>query len=189
MSQQKEKSGIKKRIKSWLHRNLFSPVSLPIIVFFAFIITYLVLEILTSLNILLFSYKNVLENLDYSKAKDIVTLIVTSDASLIAFTGVIATMILKHVLQTEKEGRSVSPPPKIGKDETITISIDPKYRRREIIKFIEVILLTLTASIGFGLGALMTGDFVFSMLLSFTFLLMSIIEVAVMLVFALEVEV
>ena len=176
---------IQKRIKMWLQGNLYSPVSLPIITFFAFIVTYIIMEILTTLNILLFSYTYFLGKLDYSKAKDIVELIVTTDASIFAFTGVTATMILKHVLEEEKEEAKIGYAAIAGKNGSQSVTIDYRKKRREIIKFIEGALLILFGNIFFGLGTLITQDFVFTMLLSITLLLTSIIEITVMIRYAL----
>jgi|GEM_PF-4880114 len=112
--------------------------------------------------------------------------VITTDASIIAFTGVTASMILKHVLEKEKKKTAVLAT--VAKEGVQDFVSDYRKKRRGIIGFIEVILVALIGSILMGLGAIITETFVFNILLSLTFLLVGTVELVAMIVYSLEFE-
>jgi len=106
-----------------------------------------------------YPYSNYLSKLEYNQIKDLVTLIVTTDGFIIAFTGVIASMIFKQVLEEEKK----RPPSLYGFVDEKRFEFEPNYgkRRHEIIKFVLFILMTLVSSIWFSLSVIITQYFHF----------------------------
>jgi len=150
----------------------------------------LVISIIVFIAILLilensgYSYSNYLKNLDYNKIKDLVNLIVTTDGFIIAFTGVIASTVLRNVLEKEEKG-------------TIEIAIESgekraemsfnyyRKRKQQIIKFVLFILFPLIFSIGFSLGVIITQCFFYTTF-SIIFLLIGLVELVGMIYYSLS---
>lgn len=167
--------------KKRLRRALFHPTRLAILFLIAFFLIFSL-------------YVNYLNTLDYSRTKDLIGLIVTTDASIIAFTGVIASMILKHVFEEEKEKEKTSDISVTSGERNMMLIVDYKKKRHEVIKFVAYTLTMLIGSILSGLVAIMiqspivTQAFITSMLLSFSFLFTGIIELLATLIYSLETE-
>jgi len=190
MNQIDKKPCIQKQIKMLLQKILFNPRYLFIFALLLCWTTYGVMEILVFLKIFAHSYFYYLLNLDYSKGKDIVDLIVTTNASIIAFTAVTASMILKHTLEEEKD-REKSPKIDADARESIIVTkehvLDYRKKVHKIIDFIMYIVFSFISSIFFGFGAIITQSF-FNILFSMSFLLVGIIEVFAMVIYSLEFE-
>jgi len=163
MSQTEQKPCIQKRIKIWILRIFFHPVLLFV---FCSVIFFLV-----SFSI----YIKYLEVLDYSKTNDIVKLIVETDGIILAFSGVIASIILKKFMEEPEKAKA-------------QLANEYKKKRSRIISFIGTIVLILISSIFFGLGALITQGFVYNVLFSIILLFVGIVEVFAMLIYSIELE-
>jgi len=103
-----------------------------------------------------------IETLDYSRVKDIVDLIVQTDGVVIAFSGVIAGLILKELLKESQIAKA-------------KLSDEYKRKRNKIIYFVATTFIILIFSIYFGIAVIMT-RFVYFILLSIIFLFTGIIE-------------
>jgi len=172
MSEPNEKPCIQKRIKLWLAKILFNPLYLSIFCFALF-----------SLSVPL--YTEYLEALDYNHAKDLVELIVRTDGFIIAFTAVIATLIVKHILEEEKEMEKTSAINVAVGEKSISLQLDYKKKRRDIINFIAFILLILTFSIILSLSVIITQRFFF-VIWSMLSLSIGIIELITMIYYSLK---
>ena len=135
-----------------------------------------------------YSYSDYLQKLNYApQIRDLVNLIVTTDGFIIAFTGVIATIILRHML--EKQEREIEGSAAIvGKDGIRDIILQSPYEeiRNNIIKFIWFILLMLFLSIGFSLGVIITQSFNY-VKYSMIFLFVGAVELIGMISYSLKV--
>ena len=171
----KEKLFIQKRIMIRLSKRL--PEFWFLVIFFSFIAIFSILEKSE------YSYSNYLAKLEYSQIKDLVSLIVTTDGFIIAFTGVIASMILKQVFEEEKK----RPPSLYGFVDEKRFEFEPNYgkRRHEIIKFVWFILVTLMISIGFSLGVIITQCFPYE-IWSIVFLFIGLVELIGMITYSLK---
>ena len=98
-------------------------------------------------------YIEYLKALDYSRTRDIVELVVETDGIILAFSGVIASIILKKFMEESEEAKA-------------RLVDEYRKKRRRIINFIGAIVLILISSIFFGLGALITQGFVYNVLFS-----------------------
>lgn len=116
-----------------------------------------------------------LKNLDYSKIRDLVQFIVMADTSMLAFTGVISSMILKHVLDEEKELKGVYSPPTKN-----------DFKKKRIISFIGLALMALFFSILFGFYVIITQEFVLQVILSLVFLCTAFIQISLMIYYSLK---
>lgn len=172
MSQPNEKPCIQKRIKLWLAKILFNPLYLSIFCF-----------VLFSLSVPL--YTEYLEALDYNRAKDLVESIVKTDGFIIAFTGVIATLIVKHILEKEKEEKASGYAVIAGENRAESEFNCYKKKRRDIINFIAFILLILTFSIILSLSVIITQRFFF-VIWSMLLLFIGIIELITMIYYSLK---
>jgi len=159
MSKEEKKPCIQKRIKMGLSKIISDPL--------LFLIFCHVIFGLPS-----FLYLKYLVVLDYSKVRDLVQFIVMADTSVIAFTGVIASMILKYILETLKS-RTGS-----------VVLIHFKNKRDNIIFYVVFTLLSLFLSIFFSLIAIIMQDST-QIILSLIFLFDGFIELIAMIVYSL----
>jgi magnesium-transporting ATPase (P-type) len=134
-----EKRELSMTTKEWIRKWL--PEFLLIISLVVFIVAALVLESSP------YSYKHFLDKLQYAQISDLVNLIVTTDGFVIAFTGVIATIMITHLL--EKEGKMYVP-------ETKTTY---KKMRSQTVNFLLLTLIPLIVSIYCGFGVIITQDY------------------------------
>jgi len=171
MTSSEEKPCIQKRVVAIISERL--PEFLLAFSIIAFVIITLILENSQ------YSYGNYLKNLDYNQIKDLINLTVTTNGFLIAFTGVIASVILK--VSYEKEERREGESPFFG----MLLSEYYKKIRQKIIKFVLVVLVVLTISIGFSFGVIITQFFFYSVL-SILCLFIGLIELIGMIVYSLQ---
>ena len=158
----KENPCIQKRIKEKAKKVLLELLSHPVWLFIFCFIMFLLPT---------FLYINALETLDYDRASDIVELLVRTDGVLIAFSGVIASIILRKFFEESHRAK-------------VRLSKAYKEKRDRIISFIGAILLILISSIFFGLWAILLQNFVFTIFFSVVLLFTGIIELFAMLVYA-----
>ncbi|MDH5770166.1 MAG: hypothetical protein OEZ25_02605 [Candidatus Bathyarchaeota archaeon] len=149
MSQVEGKPCIQKRVKMWFVRRLQEPMDTFFLCLFIFSLCSLL-------------YIPFIETLDYSRVKDIVDLIVQTDGVVIAFSGVIAGLILKELLKESQIAKA-------------KLSDEYKRKRNKIIYFVATTFIILIFSIYFGIAVIMT-RFVYFILLSIIFLFTGIIE-------------
>ena len=149
---------------------------------FFFIVTFITfVAIMLILENSPYSYSHYVNNLTYDKIRDLVTLVVTTNGFMIAFTGVISSTVLRHVLEKEEEPSYISI---TTGDKAAHARIQYKEMRSQIIKFVLFILVTLTISIGFSLGVIITQYF-FYLILSIIFFFTGLIEVIGMIAYSL----
>lgn len=128
-----------------------------------------------------YSYSHYVNNLSYDKIRDLVTLVVTTNGFMIAFTGVISSTVLRHVLEKEEKPSYICI--NTG-DKTAHARIQYKEMRSQIIKFVLFILVTLTFSIGFSLGVIIT-QYSFYIVWSIIFFFIGLVEVIGMIAYSL----
>jgi hypothetical protein len=170
-----EKPCIQERIRKGMKRVFFSAPLLAIL----FLVIFFGVSLVT--------YASHLATLDYNRTKDLVGLIVTTDASLIAFSGVTVSMILKYELEAEKEEeekRGISGKSPI-KDQLTTSGIDYSKKRSKTIEFVGFVLAMLIGSIYSGFIAIIMQEFTSTILLSISLLFTGIAELLFMISYSL----
>jgi hypothetical protein len=149
------------------------PEFLLIVTIIAFVVIMLILENSQ------YSYSRYVNNLTYDKIKDLITLIVSTNGFMIAFTGIIASTLLRYIL--EKEEKLLPLYSGMVGDKAVNVY---KEKRSQVIKFVFFILITLIFSIAFSLGVILTQNF-FYLIISIIFFFIGLIEIIGMITYSL----
>ena len=175
---------IQERTRKYFANLFSSPIHAFFFFFGIFIIVFIALETLGLIG-LIHPYTYYLNNLEYTEIRDLVDLLVTTDASILAFTGVISAFILKHIIELEREAKDIGYALMVGKNKAEAISNVYSKKRETILTFITVILISFILSILFGFGAIITQVFAFTILASLIFLFIGLIELVSLLAYSL----
>lgn len=151
-----EKRRVLRQIKSGLRRTLSNPVHCFIFAFAVLCGSYTFLEILQSLKIIDCFYTCFLQDLESSQVGALLGSIVAADIAMLASTGLIGSMILRHSARTEEKGYTA-------------------------IMFIGLTLVALLLSV----SAIMIQVFAFTIALSMILLFTGVVELFAMLVYSL----
>ncbi len=179
MTQKDKEEPAEKTTKNKIAKYFFNPIWLLIISIAVFLGSYII-AFLVSPSFSIFYY---LGNLSYERAKDIVDIIVTTNVGLIAFTGVISTLLLKIILREEKAEK---------KRHATYANPDPKpvfyfeTKKRRIVSFIIMIPLLQISSIFFSIGGILTETYILNLFISLICMFSGLIEFAAMLIYSLE---
>ncbi len=151
-----EKRRVLGQIKNGLGRTLSNPVHCFIFALAVLCGSYISLEILQSLKIIDCSYTCFLHDMESSQVEALLGSIVVADIAMLASTGLIGSMILRHSARTEEKGYT-----------TIT--------------FIGLTLVALLLSV----SAIMIQVFAFTIVVSVILLFTSVVELFAMLAYSL----
>jgi hypothetical protein len=159
-----KKPRVQKRAKAFLEKNIRTIVFSP---------TYVAILCIVVLFVSSLVYTPYLAVLKYNVASDIAKLIVETDGVLIAFSGVIAGVVLgKFVEETEMA--------------KVRIFSGYEKKRDKIIIFLAYVTMAFVTSIFFSLGALIVQNWVLTIVISIVFMFTGIIELFSMLVYLVE---
>lgn len=132
----------------------------------------------------LLGYPAHFENIDYAQVSQIVQLIVETDVSMIAFTGIIANVILTHFIRKEELSDMVVI---YGSKKKEKKGQNYSYIRDKLINFITFTIFLFFCSIFISFYTITVKSFVgIYLIFSLTFLLTGFIELIVLIYFSLH---